>query len=66
MEREESISRLRELWEEDADALIDMLFFHLPSIDVEPYTIEEVFEYIRETSENGTRIQGGEDGEWIA
>jgi hypothetical protein len=66
MEREESVSRLRDLWEEDADALIDMLFFRFPTFDVEWYTIEEVFEYIRESSENDTRIQGGEDGEWIA
>jgi hypothetical protein len=66
MEREESVSRLRDLWEEDADALIDMLFFSFPGFDVEWYTIEEVFEYIRETSENGTRIQGEDGGEWIA
>jgi hypothetical protein len=65
MEREVSVSRLRDLWEEDADALIDMMFFRFPGIDMGQYMIEEVFEYIRETSENGTRIQG-EDGEWIA
>ena len=58
MEREESVSRLRDLWEEDADALIDMLFFRFPGIDVESYTIEEVFEYIRRYSNSGRRRWG--------
>ena len=57
---------MRDLWEDDADALIDMLFFSLPGFDVESYTIEEVFEYIRETSENSTRLVVGDNGERMA
>jgi hypothetical protein len=65
MEREDLVSRLRDLWEEDAHELIGMLFFGFPGIDVESYTNEEIFEHIRETSKNGSRIQSGEDGDWI-